>query len=569
MQRKKDIYVLGIHDGHGAGAILLKNGTVAAAINEERLTMVKNQSGVPVLAMQKVLDIAGITPSDITLIAVASRIRIVGTPQVGNRSLLFKIHMAAAPLLHSKAYINVAVELLSRLKPRTDLREALSIMGIGRAPVVFVEHHSAHAASAYFRRPWSDKTLVFTLDGMGDGISATVSIGQENTITRIAQSSFFDSPSDNIYSEITEYMGMKRCEHEYKVMGLAPYGDWKKTVDVFRPLIRLRSGRPLEFENTTGRYLSQLGPLYQRSLSKKRFDHIAAGVQKAFEELVTSWVCEAVKQTHIHKIAASGGSFLNVKANMLLRDLDEVEDMFIYPAADDSGLAEGAAISGYVAYCKDHHMRFSLQPLADLYFGQEITNATVEEFLKQKKRFRKAQKADADRVARLIADGKIIARFAGRDEWGPRALGNRSIMADPRNLSAVGKLNRAIKQRDFWMPFAPAILAEDQGRYVKRSHFAPYMIEAFDTKDGSVNEILAAIHEADRTTRPMTVNGWNPGWQQILREFKKITGVGAIVNTSFNLHGYPLVGTSEHALWTFDHSALDALILGDWIITKP
>lgn len=567
MQPKKDMYVLGIHDGHAAGVSLLKNGHVVAAINEERLTMIKNFAGVPVLSIAKVLEIAGIDPSDITRVAVASKIRVSRDPLEGKKTFLFHLHMAAAQLLHSKTYVRLAVEVLSRLKPRSDLLEALNMIGIN-APIVYIDHHACHAASAYFRRPWSDKTLVFTLDGMGDGISSTVSIGQGNTMQRIAQTSFFDSPSDNVYSEITEYLGMKRCEHEYKVMGLAPYGDYTKTIDVFRPMIRLRPSNRLEFENTTGRYLAQLQPFYHTYLAGKRFDHVAAGVQRAFEELVTAWVREAVKRTHIHKIACGGGSFLNVKANMLIRKIPEVSDMFIYPAADDSGLAEGVAVMGYVNYCDEHKIRPQVPALEAIYFGAEYSNDYIRSFLKQKKLLSKAQKVDPEHIADMLARGSIIARFAGRDEWGPRALGNRSIMADPRNLSVVQRLNRAIKQRDYWMPFAPAILKEDQAKYVKNSHFAPYMVEAFDTKPETVDEIIATIHPADRTTRPMTVNDWNPGWQAIVREFKKITGVGAILNTSFNLHGYPLVGTLEQALWTFENSQLDGLLFEDYLLTK-
>ncbi len=567
MQPKKDIYVLGIHDGHAAGATLLKNGMVVAAINEERLTMIKNFAGVPVLSIAKVLEIADIDPQDISLVAIASKIRITRDPIEGKKTLLFHVHMTVSGILHGKKFIRMAIEVLSRLKPRSDLLEALHMMGIN-ARVVYVDHHSCHTASAYFGRPWRDKTLVFTLDGMGDGISASVSIGQENSIRCIAQTSYFDSPTNNLYSEITEYLGMKRCEHEYKVMGLAPYGDFTKTIDVFRPMIRLRPSNKLEFENTTSLYMAQLQPFYHKHLAGKRFDQIAAGVQRAFEELVIAWIKEAIKETHIHKIAASGGAFLNVKANMLIHGLPEVHDMFVYPAADDSGLAEGAAIVGYVNYCSDHAVRFHVSALETLYFGAQYTNDYIRSFLKEKKLFSKAQKADPEKIASLLARGSIIARFAGRDEWGPRALGNRSIMADPRSLSTVTRLNRAIKQRDFWMPFAPAILSEDQPRYVKNGRFAPYMTTAFETKPKAARDIAATIHPADQTTRPMTVNNWNPTWQETIRQFKKITGVGAILNTSFNLHGYPLVGTPEHALWTFNHSDLDGLILEDYLITK-
>lgn len=564
----KDMYVLGIHDGHVAGAILLKNGTVVAGISEERLTNIKNHAGVPVLSIQKVLDIGGIKPHDVSLVAISSKVRIIADPSIDNQSLFFKCAATAAPYFHSKAFVRLAIELYRRFHPRRDLFESLKIIGFDSVPIVYIEHHLSHAATAYYKRPWKDKTLIFTLDGTGDGVCATVSVGQGNTITRIAQSSFYDSPSDNVYSEITEYLGMKRFEHEYKVMGLAPYGNYKETIGVFEEIMRLRPSNKLEFDNRTRYYHYQLQPLFRKKLAGKRFDHVAAGAQKFFETLVCSWVREGVKFTGIHNIVASGGSFLNVKANLLIRNLPEVSRLFIYPACDDSGIAEGAAILAYIAYCKDHHISFDISPLKDIYYGQQYSKEEISQFLKDKKLYRYSKAVDSKEIAKLLAQGKIIGRFAGRDEWGPRALGNRSIMADPRNLNVIGRLNRAIKQRDFWMPFAPAILEKDQSRYVKNSHVAPYMIEAFETKEKTINDIIAAIHPADRTTRPMTVNSWNPSWQEIISEFKKITGVGAIVNTSFNLHGYPLVGTPQTALRTFESSDLDGLLFDDRMLEK-
>lgn len=567
-QTKKDIYILGIHDGHGSGAVILKNGRVVCAISEERLTMVKNQAGSPILSLQKVFEIANIKPSDITFVTIASKIRVVTDPQVQHRQLLFRLHNWLAPYFHSKTYIHVATSIIQHMKPRTDVLKILSMMGFSHTPIQFIDHHTAHAASAYYRRPWKDKTLIFTLDGMGDGVSATVSVGSGTTITRIAETGFFDSPSDNLYSEITEYLGMKRSEHEYKVMGLAPYGNYKETIDIYRKIIRLNPNNTLEFQNQTRWYMSRFQQYFQYALAKKRFDHIAAGVQRIFEELVTAWIKEAVKLTHITKIVASGGSFLNVKANMLIRQIPLVSDVFVHPACDDCGIAEGAALAGYYAYCKKNHIVPAIYPLEDIYYGCQYDQEAITEFLEKKKLLRRARKVDSHEIAQLLSQKKIIARFSGRDEWGPRALGNRSIMADPRDLSIVHRLNSAIKQRDFWMPFAPAILAEDQNRYVKNSRFAPYMIETFETKEKTISDIVAAIHPADRTTRPMTVNNWNPCWQEIIREFKKITGVGAIINTSFNLHGYPMVGTPEQALWTFENSDLDGLVLEDYLITK-
>lgn len=567
MKSTKDIYVLGIRDGHSAGAALIKNGAVIAAISEERLTNIKNYPGPPILSIGKVFDIAGIDPSYISLIAVASYIDITPDPQKVNESLIYRTHEILAPYLHGDAFIKWAIAILHKLSPRTKLYDILQSLGIANKPIIFIEHHLAHAACAYYSRPWKERTLIFTLDGMGDGVSATVSIGDGDKIKRIAQTSYYDSISQNLYSEITSYLGFRRAEHEYKLMGLAPYGDPEQTADIFRGIIRINPKKPLEFENISGKYMAKLHPLYRKILAYKRFDHIAAGVQKVFEELVISWIRNTISQTQIHNIACAGGSFLNVKANKLIRQLPEVKKSFFYPAPDDSGLPVGAALAGYFKYCQENKIKSVLSPIKDIYYGQTFSQDQILEFLKAKKMLKKVTKVSEGEVAQLLAKKKVIARFSGRDEWGPRALGNRSIMADPRSLDIVKTINADIKQRDFWMPFAASILEEDQPLYLKKSRFAPYMIEAFDTTPQAKN-IIAALHPYDMTARPQTVNDWNPSWKKIISEFRKITGVGAILNTSFNLHGYPLVSTPHQALWTFQNSGLDGLLFDNLLLLK-
>lgn len=562
--RNTSIIVLGIHDGHNAGAALIRDGEVLAAINEERLNNIKNFSGVPQLAIKKVFEIAKINPADTDLIAIASLLRLDDPVKVeGN-----KLHLLAeniAPLMHQKWFIKSSVFILHKFRKIEGILDVLNQLNIGGKKITFIEHHLAHAACAYYQRPWDDKTLILTLDGMGDGLSATVAIGSDFNIKRIAQTSFHDSLGNNLYSEITAFLGMKRWEHEYKIMGLAPYGRHEGIIDILKKVIRINPKNPLEFENISGYYLKKMQDFYQKVLAGYRFDNIAAATQKLFEDLCLAWVKNCIKETKIHKLACAGGSFLNVKLNKLIRELDEVSDVFFYPAAEDGGAAVGAGLEGYYQYCRKNNIKAKKARMGNIYYGQTFAGE-IEEFIKSKK-LKSAKKAAPSHIAKLLSQGKIIARFSGRDEWGPRALGNRSIMADPRNMQVIRKINFAIKQRDFWMPFAPAVLEEDQKRYFKKSKFAPYMIEAFDTTKEGEN-IIAGLHPFDLTGRPQTVNTWNPGWQAIIREFKKLTGVGGILNTSFNLHGYPLVGSPQRALWTFRNSGLDGLLLEDWLIEK-
>jgi len=564
--KKNTVTVLGIHDGHNSGAALISDGKVLAAINEERLNNIKNYSGTPALAIKKVFEISKIKPSEVNLVTIASFLRLDDPVKVEGNKLHFLAEYIA-PLMHQKWFIKFSVALLHKFRKINEIKKVLGQLGIDQKETRFIEHHLAHAACAYYQKPWNEKTLILTLDGMGDGLSATVNIGSGFNIKRIAETSFYDSLGNNLYSEITAFLGMKRWEHEYKIMGLAPYGKADDVTDILRNVIRINPQNPLEFENISGYYLKKMQIFYQKNLAEQRFDNIAAGTQQLFEQLCLQWVKNAIKETKLHKVVCAGGSFLNVKLNKLIRELDEVEDVLFYPAAEDGGSAVGAAMEGYYGYCQKNNIPAKKVNLSDIYYGQAFTNDQIIEFFKFKRLKKFARKVSPKIIAKLLAQGKILARFSGRDEWGPRALGNRSIMADPRDVQVIRKINFAIKQRDFWMPFAPAVLEEDQKRYFKSSRFAPYMIEAFDTKQDA-REIIAGLHPYDLTARPQIVNDWNPEWQTIIREFKKWTGVGGILNTSFNLHGYPLVGSLEQALWTFHRSSLDGLILGDWLIEK-
>jgi carbamoyltransferase len=562
------VVVLGIHDGHGAGAALTRDGKVIAAIQEERLNNIKNYSGAPVLAIPAVFKIAQVDPCDVNVISIGCLVR-VNAPVAEEDKFSVQLYKKFASILSSHWMTNLLIKSFHSVRQLDDLKRVFEQVGIEAKPLVFVEHHASHAACAYYQRPWDDETLVLTLDGAGDGVCASVNIGKDYKIKRIASTTSYHSPGNNLYSEITGYLGMKRWEHEYKVMGMAPYGLPELCMDEIRQIIRIHPKKPLEFQNTLGSYSTEVQKKLQRLLAGKRFDNISAACQKYFEELVTQWVRNAIQATGIHKIACSGGMFLNVKANKLIRELSEVDQAFFYPAADDSGTPVGAALEGYYRYCETNSIAPNKEPLHDLYYGRQFSDDAIEQALVAKGWKDKAAQIPniEDHVAGLLASGFVIARFSGRDEWGPRALGNRSIMADPRDLKIIRRINFAIKHRDFWMPFAPSILEQDMPRYIKDPHLAPYMIEAFDTLDPA-EDLAASLHPYDRTARPQTVNSWNPGWKSIIEKFKTLTGVGGILNTSFNLHGYPIVGTPEVALWTFENSALDGMALGNWYVHR-
>ena len=285
---------------------------------------------------------------------------------------------------------------------------------------------------------------------------------------------------------------------------------------------------------------------------------------------VKGCVKNAVRETGISKIVTAGGSFLNVKANSRIRDLPEVEDIFFHPACDDVGTPIGAALMGYYKLAKKEGKKPNKYPLENLYHGRSFDS---KEILHQFERFHdKLKIVDNDNpaqfIAEKVAEGNVVANFDGREEFGPRALGNRSIVADPRDLRVIRKINFAIKFRDFWMPFAPTIMEERMEEYFVNPRPARYMIEAFPTTEKGY-EIPAALHPFDYTGRPQSVtHDYNEQWFSILKSFDEITGTPVVLNTSFNLHGFPIVGSPEVAFETFLQSGLDYLVIGGHVVYK-
>lgn len=565
---RRSVTVLGIHDGHGAGAALVRNGSVLAAVQEERLTNIKNYSGVPLLAIPEVFRISQVDPAEVDVIAVGCLVR-VSSPVQGENRLPVRLFRKAAPLLRSHAAARSMVRVFHSIRPMHDLNTLFDQIGLRDKDLAFVDHHLSHAAGAFYQRPWRDDTLVLTLDGAGDGISATVNIGSGTSIRRIASTTFYDSPGNNLYSEVTGYLGLKRWEHEHKVMGLAPYGRPEPCLEAMRRIVRIHPKRPLEFQNTIGRYSIEIQSRLQTLIAGRRFDDIASACQQHFEDLVTAWIRNAIRETGIGRVACSGGMFLNVKANMRIRRLPEVESAFFHPTPDDGGTPVGAALEAYVRFCERERIDPACVPVTDLYLGREFSDEAIEAALADARLRDHATRVESieEAITDLLVRGKIIARFHGREEWGPRALGNRSIVADPRDPRVVQRINQSIKGRDFWMPFAPSMLEESADAYLDEARPAPYMVEAFDTKPRA-EDLIAALHPRDRTARPQTVTNWDPGWRRILEGFRDRVGVAGILNTSFNLHGFPLVGSPEQALSTFQNSELDALAIGSWLVLK-
>lgn len=564
--------ILGIHDGHNAGATLFSDGKIIASICEERITRFKNEPGYPRKAIDKILEMTSLASKDIDLVALGSKF-------IHSREFYFNFNW------YKKDYRDQLIDegggnerakyfFKERLNERK--KQACEHLGISLEKVLIIEHHLAHAAAAYFGSPWADskeKVLILTLDGSGDGLCSTVNIGQNGKITRIAETKSSASLG-KIYSRVTYLLGMKPWEHEYKIMGLAPYADKNRvenSYQIIKDLIDLNSDT-LTFYCKTKLSMNYCYPYLKAQFENHRFDWIAGAVQKLQEDLITKWVKSAIAKTGISKIVCGGGSFMNVKTNLKILDLPEVEDFFVFPSCGDESISIGVAFQAYVNELGNGARIESLGPI---YLGPEFSKEEIANGFKKMNLQKKYQVDFEDnineKVASLLARGEIVARFNGPMEWGARALGNRSILMNPKNSDRVKELNAAIKKRDFWMPFAPTILSERQNDYLlnPKGIKAAYMTLAFNTTKKGSRDLAAALHPYDLTVRPQILEReTNPGYYEIIKRFERITGIGAILNTSFNLHGEPIVCTPQDAINTFEKSGLKFLALDDYLISK-
>ncbi len=569
-------FTLGIHDGHTATASVAKDGKIVASISEERLNREKEWIGFPTQSIQACLQIAGIGPDQIEGVGIVGLMEPTGTsafhrPPALKRLFGIGTHVLPESFLESDAWVRPAMDVAGHFRKKGAIAAELKALDILASPTYY-EHHVLHAATAHLTAQQGTKeNLVITCDGSGDGVCATVSIGRGNGLERLATVSNYNSIGE-FYTRITQYLGMKPMSHEYKVMGLAPYAredSARRTYDVMKDWYAATDEKPLVFKNRSGAWKWDLLRKMRRELAGHRFDHIAWAAQAMVENLLVRWIRGCVKKTGIDSVVLSGGVFMNVKANHAILSLPEIRELFVLPSAGDESLAMGAALVRGIELGQD-----KVHALREIYFGPEFGEEHIEPVLrKASKKFHveKIGKSIHKHLGSELADGKIIARMFGRMEWGARALGNRSILADPRNPDALMKINEAIKMRDFWMPFAPSMLDTRADDYLVNptGFHAPYMAMAFPTRPDAKNQIRAALHPYDFTARPQVLEkSWNPEYYEVISAFEQQTGVGALLNTSLNLHGDPIVCTPQDALYTLENSALDGLALGEYLILR-
>jgi len=578
--------ILGVHDGHNSSACLLEEGVVTWAIQRERMTNKKNDSGMPEEPIAEILKHTG------ELDEVALATYFIHERDWFIDQLFWKEKTWRDSLINSFTWPftkRFSPYFLNRTRDRQRLLGKVlkehGFLGWDETNIKVVEHHTAHAASAFYGSHYEpgEQVLVLTADGSGDGLSSTVSMGyMDGRLIRLDKfNSTRDGSIGEIYSLVTYYLGLRPWNDEYKVMGLAPYSrPHAKIMKGLQRMIQLRRGR-FEAGEVSAKFA--YGALV-KLLARMRFDQICASVQLWFEGMMRLWVKDlfdmglrTLADPH-SKLAAAGGCFMNVKANSVISRMEKVEDLFIFPSAGDESTCIGAAMKVYADWNIEHgiHPKKAIQPIGPLYLGPDAGGDFLEGPLdRERQRLGYSLHRETKNMGKLIVqaldDGEIVARCSGRLEFGARALGNRTIMADARSLDIKVPLNKRIKHRDFWMPFAPSISWEERDRLIDnpKDIKAPYMILAFPSTDEGREELKAAMHPYDFSIRPQVVEKeWNPGYWEILDEWYRQSGCGGFLNTSFNLHGYPIVKDAAVALWTMENSDLSMLVVDDWVITK-
>ena len=582
--------VLGISETHCATAALLRDGEIIGCASEERFSRLKNDAGYPRRAVDALLRDRGLRASDIDRVVLAGA-------RIPSYDWMTRVMRDEA---YMRRYYGVGLEAprrgLSGRARKLGAKLGLLDPAPGKAPITdgerrghvtghlrladdrvrFVDHHTCHAAAAYYGSPFGGRpALVLTNDNSGDGLCGTVSSASGVALTRHEATPSGPGSLGSFYALVTLLLGMKPGEHEYKVMGLAPYAPARETERAVAALGRvfaMAEGTPSRFE------WRRRGPLYRALLEATlglRFDGIAGGAQQILEEALVRWARLARQRYGGERLALGGGVFMNVKANMLIAEESWLGDLFVFPSCGDESNAVGAAYLGYLELCAATGVKPAPRPFGAAYLGPDVRDAEIEAVIKARNlasRYKVSEHAAIEeKVAELLVSDGVVARCAGRMEFGARALGNRSILANPSDHRVVDVINRMIKSRDFWMPFAPTVLRERESDYLlnPKSLASPYMMLAFPTNAKRRDEIVAAIHPQDGTARAHILDeAWNPGYYRVIREFERRTGIGAVLNTSFNLHGEPLVCSAEDAVDTFERSGLPHLALGHWLISK-
>lgn len=588
---------------HDSAAALIIDGEVVSAAHEERFTRKKHDSSFPINAAEYVLKEAAVEFGELTAISFYDK------PYIKFERLLETYH-AFAPKGLNSFLSAIPVWIKEKLFMKKLLKDELSKLGNQKHPILFPEHHLSHAASAFYPSPFK-KAAILTIDGVGEWATTTIGYGEGNEITMLRELHFPHSVG-LLYSAFTYYTGFKVNSGEYKLMGLAPYGnpnseqtkEYKEKI--LNNLVDIREDGSIllnmdYFNFATGLKMTNdkkwtqlfgIKPRNPESEISQSYMNMALAIQQITEEIVIKLAETAKELTNSEYLVMAGGVALNSVANGKLLKEGLFRDIWIQPAAGDAGGALGAAYLGYYLW-KGNERKVIVEPDAmnGAYLGPEYGENKIKGVIrKYNAKFKYySDFSELTRVvAEKIADGNVVGWFQGRMEYGPRALGNRSILGDARNPEMQKKMNLKIKYREGFRPFAPSVLEEDIQEYFDLDRPSPYMLFVIPVQEKRLKPLpddydnmelydrlyhlrsdIPAITHIDLSARIQSVNkNTNPRYWKLINEFKNQTGYGVIVNTSFNVRGEPIVCTPDDGFRCFMRTEMDYLVIGNYLFDK-
>ena len=569
------MYVLGFNAFlHDSGACIVKDGEVVAFAEEERFNRKKHTYQFPSNAIKFCLDFAGIGFRDLDHVGFFwnpyKEILYKWLPFI--RFLPFSLS-----LFKQDAAINPFVRRITSMlrANRFLLKEFGGNRGDSSPEFHFVDHHIAHAASCYLVSPF-DEAAIFVADGYAERDSTLMAHGKGGRISKL-ETVRFPVSLGQLYGAVTEYLGFDICNGEGKVMALASFGE-PRFQDLFDRIVRPTSNGQYDFDfsyigyqrygllkTVSDKFVRETAPMREpESEIQQVYMDVAASLQRSLEKHYFRMLNVLYERTKCPNLCLAGGMVLNSVANGKILENTPFKRVFIQPAANDAGSSLGAAMFLYQQYAKTPRR----VPLNHAYGGPSFTDEQVELALRQSGLRYTRSKAIERETARLIADGKIVGWFQGRMEFGPRALGNRSILADPRKAEMKDILNRRVKHRESFRPFAPSIKEERLGEFFESNDPAPYMLKVYRIRPEKLQTIPATAH-VDGTGRVQTVSKEvNPRYYKLIDEFERITGVPVVLNTSFNVRGEPIVCTPQDAIECFLNTQIDYLVMGDFVAQK-
>ena len=579
--------VLGISLTHDGTISILENGIHKFSIAEERLNRKKAYIGFPFEGLRYIISSKIISPNKVDVVAVSSSVFIKEWAftfafQLTENKTYYDLQNDKKPknfFIDDDDYLKIKTDEDCRLYVDKKIKKLLKAVGV-HAPVEYVDHHLSHAASSYYSSGFN-RALAITMDGEGDLLSATINICEEGKIIKISETDNQNS-AGYLYSEVTRKCGFKISRHEGKITGLAAYGDYKKHEKCFDKLTKIENGK-FKYNNIVKRtslnklknrilnlfgsnflmgheeLIARCGSLSKEDLSSSIQNHL----EKRIVEIVEYWK----NKTGIDNIILAGGIFANVKFNQFISEIFDVKGVFVFPNMGDGGNAFGAA--SYIYHQKNKYLA-SKTRIKDVYLGPSYSNNYIENVLKNYKtvEYHKSNNVSYD-AAKLISEGKIIGWFQGKMEYGPRALGNRSILASPTDRNINNWLNKRMRRTEF-MPFAPSCIYEKADElFHLHSEFlkfpAEFMTITFRMKEKWVQKAPAVAH-IDKTARPQLVRkDVNPKYYNLLNEYYEITGLPLLINTSFNIHEEPIVCKPEDGIQSLLKSVIDYFICEDYI----